>query len=65
MSDKPVEETPVEQAAPDLQIDMEAVEGMEEGRPEGDMELDMGDMSEVNQSAVDRMEMEMQMSEAA
>ena len=36
-----------------------------EARPEGDMELDMGDMSSVHQSAVDRMEMEMQMSEAA
>jgi len=40
---------------------VEAAEGMEgEGsRPEGDMELDMGDMSSVHQSAVDRMEMEM------
>lgn len=57
MSDKPVEEVPVEVAE---QMDMEGMEG--EAR--GDMELDMdaiGDMSEVNQSAMDQLEMDMQM----
>jgi hypothetical protein len=53
MSEQPVEEVPVVDAA--MEMEMEGMEG-EVARPEGELELDMdaiGDMSEVGQSAMD------------